>query len=468
MAPESQPERMPYRLVITRRSASEVLLLRQPRGWSLPRVEVSARSRSAEQLVAGVKQKFGLEAYCLSTGGFTASSDDSSSCRCAILETLHPDEESPFSMSWMSSAAATRETTLDRADQAAVLSSLEDLSRYTAQPETGPFARPGWIEELLAWVAERIEPLGLRPTGRFRQLNASPTFSLVRIETTGAAVWFKATGEPNAHELPVSLCLSRLFPRYVPPILGVHEPWNGWLSAEVPYPPLDRIRDFQPWRHAAEELAELQIASIGKTTDLLETAGIKDLRLPRLRERIGPFLARMSELMAAQQKPTPAPLVESELGRLAAELEEACTLLESFGLRNTLGHLDFNPGNVLVSEDRCVFLDWAEACVTNPLLTFEYLSEHTVRKGIHAPAARECLSTAYLRPWMSFHSPEELRRALALSPIVAVLAYSLANDSWRSPDLACDPKRSGYFRSLTRRMYREALRATERSELCLR
>ncbi|MGC2331866.1 MAG: phosphotransferase, partial [Candidatus Acidiferrales bacterium] len=221
------------------------------------------------------------------------------------------------------------------------------------------------------------------------------------------------------------------------------------------------------WRHAAEELAELQIASIGKTTDLLETVRMKDLRVPRLREGIRPFLARMSELMAAQQKPTPAPLVESELGRLAQELKEACTLLESFGLPNTLGHLDFNPGNVLVSEDRCVFLDWAEACVTNPLLTFEYLREHMVRKGIPAPAAGECLSTAYLRPWMSFYSPEELRRALAVSPIVAVLAYSLANDWWRSPDLVRDPKRSGYFRSLTRRMYREAIRATERSELCL-
>ena len=230
---------------------------------------------------------------------------------------------------------------------------------------------------------------------------------------------------------------------------------------------LDQIIDLPVWEHAAGELAELQIASVTKTADLLETAQLKDLRLPKLAERIDPFLARMSELMAAQEKPNPAPLVDSELRTLADGLKESCALLESFRLPNTLGHIDFNPGNILVSEDRCVFLDWAEACVTNPLVTFEYLREHMTRSRIEKPVASECLIAAYLRPWASFYSPEELRRALALSPLVAVFAYAVANDSWRSPDLVRDARRAGYFRSLTRRMYREAIGAAERSEPCL-
>ena len=114
-----------------------------------------------------------------------------------------------------------------------------------------------------------------------------------------------------------------------------------------------------------------------------------------------------------------------------------------------------------------MFLDWAEACVTSPLLTFEYLREHMARSGIGKPAAGECLAAAYLRLWTSFYSPDELRRALALSPLVAVFAYAMANDSWCSPYSVQNPKLAGYLRSLTRRMYREAIRAAERSELCL-
>jgi len=121
----------------------------------------------------------------------------------------------------------------------------------------------------------------------------------------------------------------------------------------------------------------------------------------------------------------------------------------------------------MVSEDRCVFLDWAEACVTNPLLTFEHLREHMARSGIEKPAAGECLTRTYLRPWTSFYSQVELRRALTLSPLIAVFAYAVASDSWRSSDLVHNPRLAGYFRSLTRRMYREAIRVAEGSELCL-
>jgi len=343
---------------------------------------------------------------------------------------------------------------------------IEELNTYATNEESGRFARPGWLEELFRWTQEQIAPLGLRLTSAFRQLNASPTFSLLRLETDGGAVWFKATGEPNSHELPVTVALARLFPLSVPQILGIHRGWNGWLSAEVAGTSLDQITDFSAWERVADELAELQIASIGKTVELLE-AQTKDLRIPRLAERIDLFVERMGELMAAQEKPSPAPLVRSELVTLAEGLKESCMLLESCGLPNTLGHIDFNPGNILLSGDRCVFLDWAEGCVANPLLTFEYLREHMARSGIQKPAGGECLAAAYLRPWTSFHSPDELRRALALSPLIAVFAYAVANDSWRSPDLVRDSRHAGYFRSLTRRMYREAICMAERSELCL-
>jgi Phosphotransferase enzyme family len=357
------------------------------------------------------------------------------------------------------------DTLLLPADRAIVRSSLQQLNRHPEDAADGPFARPGWIESLFAWVDQQIRPLGLRYTGRFQQLNASPTFSLIRIETTGFALWFKATGKPHAHEFAVSVALARLLPNYVPRIVGVHSSWNGWLSEEAPGAPLDQSIDFPAWERAAVQLAELQIASIGKTAELLHEHA-KDLQIESLHKEIDPFLSRMSELMAAQEKSNPRPLVESELAALAKKLNESWALLRRIGLPATLGHIDMNPGNIVVSENRCVFLDWAEAAVTHPFVTFEYLREHMLRSGIEKPTAGESLARAYLRPWESFYSPDELACALLFSPLIAVFVFAVANESWRFSDLDRCSKLPGYFRALTRRMHREAVRLSERSELC--
>jgi Phosphotransferase enzyme family len=453
-----------YRLIVTRQNAREILLFRNGSRWAMPRAEICPHHRLAEQLTEEVSRSLGVETYCLLIPSFPTDGPGGEP-KCAVMESVQPSESVPAGAAWVPCAAVDR--SVEATEARLIRDALTELNTHATNDQAGLFARPGWLAELFRWAQEQIAPLGLRLTGAFRQLNASPTFSLIRLETESGAVWFKATGEPNSHELGVTVALARLFPAHVLQILGVHRGWNGWLSAEAPGASLDQIADFSAWERAAQELAELQIASIGKTTELLETAHVKDFRLSKLAESIDPFLSRMSELMAAQEKRSPAPLVQSELSTLAEGLKESCALLDSLHLPNTLGHLDFNPGNILVCEGRCVFLDWAEACVSNPLPTFEYLREHMARSRIGKPAAGECLTTAYLRPWTSFYSPEELRRALALSSLVAVFAYAVSNDWWRSPDLVRNSGHAGYFRSLTRRMYREAIRAAERSEPCL-
>ena len=452
-----------YRLIVTRRNASEILLLPEGAGWALPQVEIRPEQRVAEQLASGVSRGWGLEAYCLFIPCL-GTSGRNGDANYGVMESVRHDDKAPAGTYWMPPSVATGCGGVR--EPGAIRESLEELASFATGETPGPFARPGWLRKLFEWAQEQVGPLGLRLTGGFRQLNASPTFSLMRLETDDGALWFKATGEPNTHELPVSLFLARLFPGHVPRILGVHPAWNGWLTVEVSGTELDQTSDCASWERAAEQLAELQIASIGKGEELLE-AGCKDLRIRRLVERIDPFLARTAEFMAAQEKPSPAPLGASELASLREALEEACKLLGSFGLPDTLGHIDFNPGNILVSQDRCVFLDWAEGCVTNPLITFEYLRQHLERGTLREPRAVERVTFAYLRPWTAFYSPHDLRRALTLSPLVAVFAYAVAGDSWRAPDTIHNPTLAGYFRSLTRRMYREAVQAAEKSELCL-
>jgi hypothetical protein len=374
------------------------------------------------------------------------------------------NEKAPAGMHWMLVHAAAG---CSGGEEAILIrDAFGEIASYTSGEKPGPFAKPGWMRELFRWASEKTAPRGLRLTGNFQQYNASPTFSLVRLETDGAALWFKATGEPNAHELAITLLLADLFPKHVPRILSVHNSWNGWLYAEAEGTPLDERTDCSAWERAAEGLAELQIASVGRAAELVD-GKCKDLRLLEAAKRIDPFLDRMKEFMRAQEKSSPAPLSASELLSLGEGLRDFFTLLQSFGFPDTLGHLDCNPGNVVVSPDGCVFLDWAEACVTNPVVTFEYLRRHMERCVVEGPAADSRIIAAYVRSWASFFSPDDFRRAIAAVSPVAVFLHAIAGNAWRTLDPVSDPALAGYFRSLTRRMYRDAVLAAERSEQCL-
>jgi hypothetical protein len=452
-----------YKLVVTRRDASEILLIPNGPAWALPRVEICKQGRVAEQLTFEAKRKWGLQACCLSVWKF-GTAEGNGEPNYAVMEAVFQSGKAPTGSHWMPRSVSTGRGVAEEGE--AIKESLEEIDFYARGEKTGPFARPGWLRELFQWVQEQISPLGLRVTGGFQQFNASPTFSLIRLETDDATLWFKATGEPNSHELPVSLLLARLFPKHVPRVLGVHPSWNGWLSAEAPGISLRESSDFSDWERAGRELAELQVASIGKTTDLLE-GKCRDLRLAELAKRIDPFLARMADCMAAQEKQSPPPLAKSELISLGEGLKESFSLLQSFRLPDTLGHIDFNPGNIIVSADSCVFLDWAEGCVSTPLVTFEYLREHFRRSVIQEPSGLERLTAAYVRPWAAFFSTEDLRLALAVSPLIAVFVSAVASDAWCLPDAIHNQALAGHFRSLTRRMHREAIYAAERSQPCL-
>ncbi len=457
-------DQITYHLLITRRDGSEILVVGNEPDWSLPRTEIPSRQRPPEQLTAATRKSFELETCCLFLPSPPSTVRTGVDAHYAVMESVNQSGPAPRGMYWM--PAAVHDRCRDAEEAHTVKEALDELNSYAVGERPGPFGRPGWLRELFEWAQEQVAPLGIRLTGGFRQLNASPTFSLIRLETNGIALWFKATGKPNENELAISLSVARLFPRYVPRILGVHSAWKGWLSAEAPGIQLSDLAERSAWERAAGSLAELQISSIGKCFELGE-GNCKDLRLARLAELIDPFIERMEEFMAAQEKPCPAPLAKSELTSLREALAEACELLESFHLPDTIGHVDCNPGNIFVSPDRCVFLDWAEGCVSNPLLTFEYLRQHIERSSLQGPAVGARISAAYLRPWQAFFSPEELRRAMAIAALVAVFAYAVASDRWRSPETHRDSAGAGYLRSLTRRMYREAIQVAERSAPCL-
>jgi aminoglycoside phosphotransferase (APT) family kinase protein len=320
---------------------------------------------------------------------------------------------------------------------------------------------------MCSWIAQQIASMKIRLTGNFRQLNASASFSLMRFETTGPAVWLKAVGKPNSHEFNIVSILAALFPEYLPPIIAVRPEWNAWLTTEVEGASPDADSSFSTWRTISARLAELQIASVHEVPRLI-SAGCRDIRVSSLLNSTDEFFVIMAELMKQQTKTPPSILTATQLFRLKEQITESLCLLAATDIPDALNHLDFNPGNIFVSGDRCTFIDWAEAAIGHPFLTFEYQLEHLTRLRPDYGDRREELVAAYASQWERFTSPSAVSHSLALSALIAVFAYAVSTGTWREPETFTSPRVAGHFRSLVRRMKHEAAALENRSLACTR
>jgi len=170
--------------------------------------------------------------------------------------------------------------------------------------------------------------------------------------------------------------------------------------------------------------------------------------------------------MEQQSKATPRALSRKELALLGEQIRNALRLLKTSDIPDSLGSLDFNPGNIIASKNGCKFLDWAEAYVGHPFLTFAYLLEH-FRRAVTGDANLERqLTTSYTAPWKQLFSPGAIAESLTVAPLLAVFAYA-SGCGLCSEERLRDPENAAYLRCLTRRMNREVNEMRDRRWACL-
>jgi hypothetical protein len=448
------------RIILLRGKNLEVLLGFDGTFWNLPVAQIPRWKRPAEHLTAALRATCGIDAISLSSLGTLSGESVSNQIRYEIMESCGPRDEAPGGKQWVATDTLVASDFRDPQDCHAVLQALAELIAPAEATTRTPFGRLGWFRNLQQWVQEEIGIHGLQLNGRFRQVNACPTFSLIRFETDGPAVWFKAAGVPNEREYRLTLAIARSFSRFLPQIIATRPECNGWLAREAEGPLLSQCSALASWETAAADLAQLQICSLG-SLDLLES-GARDLSTGALGVLVEPFLEAMGEVMDRQTDLTLARLSREQMRILSLRVQEDLSFLEKTSIRETLGHMDFNPGNIVCSPSGSVFLDWAEAFVGHPFLTFEYLLEHFRRT--FGSSYETQLVARYVSPWRDFVSERDIQSALEVMPLLAVFAHAAGNDRWTNPQKLEEPSTAAYLRSLTRRMEREARRLPERSE----
>jgi hypothetical protein len=451
-----------HRVILLASNGSQVLVRHDHAHLDLPAVPIPRHQR-----VAFMRREWSQDAVSL-----FALNPCSRECerRYQVAESTATQRSTVAGFRWVSVSSLQESRFEAPADYKAIASALAQCEEYAAGRGHGPFGQLGWFAELTEWVRDRISPAGLTLNGRFTQLNACPTFSLVRFETNGPAIWFKAVGEPNLREYPITLALAKYFPAFVPRVIARREGWNGWLAVEVEGTHPTESSDIGVWTRVATTLADFQIASVGQTLHLLD-AGCRDARVCSLSKLVEPFLECMAELMERQTKESPPHLSRNQLLALRTQLQDILSEARNSGIPNAIGHLDFNPGNIVANRDRCIFLDWAEAYAGHPFLTLQYLLERLRRHRQPDNSWETAITSAYLNNWRSFASPSEITKSLSLSPLLAAFAYAACGGAWRDPTCANRPEVARHLRSLTRRVKREAELLvddeTRRSVACL-
>jgi hypothetical protein len=426
------PNTLECRATIIDGTSQAVLVLSRDDGFAFPHVLISPQARPAEQLCKAIRREWGLSVL--------------------ILDFLPTNSDSQYSViaELLSEMKASPEFTSLQLDQFPLyLLSQRDLASLTQTLNGGvssSFSRLGWINEAVAWLEKET---GHRLSSRdcIEQLNAGGAFALLRLPMgDGRKYWLKATGEPNAHEFAVTLCLSQYFPDALPPLIAAKEDWNAWLTEEVGA----RLPDqptAEPLVRAAQAFASLQLRTTTRI-DALLNSGVFDLRIATLTQSIDSIMEYLACAMTRQQTRRVAPLSLGQLRELTAVLRDTCECMTSLSIPDTLIHNDLSPGNVLDDGSRCVFTDRSEEAISNPFLSCERLCQLN-------PAQSENVHAVYRDVWSQHLHVAAIDKAFVLMPLLAIYAYLYGRGDWMR-NKSCHPRFESYARGLARHMYRAA------------
>lgn len=291
-----------------------------------------------------------------------------------------------------------------------------------------PWTQSGWFERASVWIQAELERQGFIASGPIEQPHSRPWSTVLRVPTIDGDIYFKAVSPVNPYEPELFGALARWRPDRVPRLLSV-DTERGWVLMRDAGQRLREIirptRDMSPWLSVLPLYAELQIELAQRVSDLL-ALGVPDRRLSVLPTLYEPLLDDVDVLRIDQ----PAGVTSEQYRRLldlSLRVAELCERLADHRIPESLNHGDLNDSNVFVSGGSSVFIDWGVGCVSHPfysLRTVLVSAEISLGLEENSPELNP-LRDAYLEPWTSYESREDLLRALDLAGRLASINGAL-------------------------------------------
>jgi hypothetical protein len=280
-----------------------------------------------------------------------------------------------------------------------------------------------WYDEVAAWISAQLERLGYT-LRELEQWNGRIGGVLLRVATSGPDFWFKAGSDFNRQEMEIARLLSARNPKYFPRILAANSAWNAFLLDHIEGRELYDCNTLSMWEETATLLADIQMNWVGAGDSLLR-AGAADLRPSSMSERILAFLDHIEAVMSRQPKTPPEKLTRMDLDELGSALHMLCADVASLDFSEGLANADFSPHNTILTSTGPVFIDWAEACVSLPLITGEYMWNRMVVESPERAPWQETLRAAYLSRWKERYGSSAVEEATKFLPAFSLFAVAM-------------------------------------------
>jgi hypothetical protein len=412
-------------------SAAERVLLRESEGrWTLPYFECDhgAIWQAVDHVNREMRDRLGIEVTTLRCMGIFTHPTLGTGSPVYELENHGSEVPAPPGTRWFGRDELA-EIELAVPEHRAVLTDWSAaVPRHDAAGGLPPWYRPGWFEGAARWTSEAIADAGLQRTGPVEQFRSSQRSAVLRAETAGGRVYFKAVPEMFGHEGALTIALAERFPDLVPRVIEVAPDRNWLLTEGCGESDLSAYDDLGVWGSALAGYARLQIELAGQT-DWLFGLGCPDRGLGGLPGAIDRLLADTDAMLPG----TPWGLNESGIGRLrerAPELKAACRALADYAVPQSLEHGDFGYWQVIVRRGRSRFIDWSDASISHPFFSLWFLLEELQYGAPKMVEHQLALRDAYLEPWTEFEPMDRLTEAFRLAgPLASLHQAAISHDT---------------------------------------
>ena len=435
---------MRYYILIAHPADGGALLMRDGDGWTLPNFAPRATDvRRVGHINDEMRRQLGWDVFTLrcalsyDSRDSQDAADDGNGGRVYIAEPVNAHAPPPTNMRWAAAAelASVRFTTPEIGD--AVAAWLAERAAG-ADDRRAAWQVPGWHAAATEWIHVRLAELGLQAVAPLRQERAWALSCAMRVDTSGGAVYFKATPPFMAHEGAVMRAVAERCPELLPPPLAI-DARRGWLlMPDYGGEMLHESADIARWEEALGMYARAQARQASHAGEWL-ALGCPDRGLARMVGLIDPLIASAERLLGGK----PNGLSQDEIGRLRAlamRLKLMCARLAQYNLPHTLVHGDLG-GNILMSAKGYAFFDWTDVCVTHPFfdmatISGAYFDEGALPRDADIEAR---LRDAYLSAWTGYEPRERLAEAFdAAKPLGAL--HQAMSYMWILTNIAPDDR----------------------------
>jgi hypothetical protein len=414
-----------YFVIIPRANDSQILLLADQDGWTLPHFELAGHHESSEvdKVNEAVRSLLGIEVTARRCLYFNFDPLIKHVSLLFLLENHSPDWLPPASARW-TSRHELEGLKLSRPDQRIFLESFfagnetEELARPCV-----PWARAGWFDEAAAWIKQELGRNKLELVGPIEQRRNWFRSAILRVQTDAGAAYFKASPQMFRCEAALTMLLAAECPARMPRVLAADPERNWLLMRDFGKTTLSEVEDVTLWEETLRAYAQIQIAYAARVEEILRL-GCPDLRLDKLAAQIDTILADPLLPLTGRQWRRLSASEVAELRSLAPHLKRMCGRLKGYGVPETLEHGDLHDRNIILNGRDFLYFDWSDACITHPFFGLSIFFRFQEMENC-LPRVRERLRDAFLAGWARFGPTEYLIEAYELAYRLAPLFHAL-------------------------------------------